>query len=69
MGPGSTLIADIENFRVANECERLVMVWCGSTEAYQEPSAVHDGFEAFEAGLATATRTSPPAKSTCTRRS
>ena len=45
------LIADIENFRVANECERLVMVWCGSTEAYQEPSAVHDTVEAFEVGL------------------
>ena len=45
------LIADIENFRVANECERLVMVWCGSTEAYQEASAVHDTVEAFETGL------------------
>ena len=45
------LIADIENFRVANECDRLVMVWCGSTEAYQEPSAVHDTVEAFEVGL------------------
>ena len=27
------------------------MVWCGSTEAYQEASAVHDTVEAFEAGL------------------
>jgi len=45
------LIADIENFRVANECDRLVMVWCGSTEAYQEPSEVHATIEAFEAGL------------------
>ena len=45
------LIADIEQFRVDNECERLVMVWCGSTEAYQEPTAVHDTVAAFEAGL------------------
>ena len=29
------LIADIERFRTENECDRLVMVWCGSTEAYQ----------------------------------
>ncbi len=36
------LIADIERFRTENDCDRLVMVWCGSTEAYQEPSAVHD---------------------------
>ena len=27
------------------------MVWCGSTEAYQESSAVHETVEAFEAGL------------------
>jgi len=45
------LIDDIERFRIQNECDRLVMVWCGSTEAYQEASAVHDTVEAFEAGL------------------
>jgi myo-inositol-1-phosphate synthase len=27
------------------------MVWCGSTEAYQEPSAVHASAAAFEQGL------------------
>ncbi|WP_419862618.1 inositol-3-phosphate synthase [Candidatus Poriferisodalis sp.] len=46
------LMEDIERFRAENECERLVMVWCGSTEAYQEPSDVHASVEAFEAGLA-----------------
>jgi myo-inositol-1-phosphate synthase len=45
------LIDDIERFRIQNECDRLVMVWCGSTEAYQEASAVHDTVKAFEAGL------------------
>ena len=45
------LIADIENFRRDNGCDRLVVVWCGSTEAFQEPSAVHDTVESFEAGL------------------
>ncbi|MGF1599616.1 MAG: inositol-3-phosphate synthase [Acidimicrobiales bacterium] len=45
------LIDDIERFRVDNDCDRLVMVWCGSTEAYQEPTAVHASVEAFEAGL------------------
>jgi myo-inositol-1-phosphate synthase len=45
------LMADIERFRTENECERLVMVWCGSTEAYQESSAVHETLEAFETGL------------------
>ena len=45
------LIADIETFRIENGCDRLVMVWCGSTEAYQEPTATHATVEAFEAGL------------------
>ncbi len=45
------LMADIERFRTENDCDRLVMVWCASTEAYQEPSEVHDTIETFEAGL------------------
>ncbi len=45
------LIDDIERFRVEQRCDRLVMVWCGSTEVYRPPSAVHASLEAFEAGL------------------
>jgi myo-inositol-1-phosphate synthase len=45
------LIDDIATFKEENGCDRLVMVWCGSTEAYQEPSAVHDSVAAFEQGL------------------
>ena len=45
------LMDDIERFRVDNECDRLVMVWCGSTEAYREPAAVHQSVESFEQGL------------------
>lgn len=45
------LMEDIESFRTENDCDRLVMVWCGSTEAYQEPSDVHATVEAFEQGL------------------
>jgi len=45
------LIDDIENFREANQCNRLVMVWCGSTEKYIEPSEVHETIESFEQGL------------------
>ena len=45
------LIDDIERFRTENDCDRLVVVWCGSTEAYQEPSAVHDTVASFEQGL------------------
>jgi myo-inositol-1-phosphate synthase len=42
---------DIENFKDANDCDRIVMVWCGSTEKYIEQSDVHSSLEKFEAGL------------------
>lgn len=43
--------ADIEQFSKTNGCNRVVLVWCGSTEKYIETSEVHESIEAFEAGL------------------
>lgn len=45
------VINDIENFKTVNDCDRVVIVWCGSTEKYIEQSAVHETIESFEAGL------------------
>jgi myo-inositol-1-phosphate synthase len=45
------LMDDIENFKEAHDCTRVVMVWCGSTERYLEPSEVHETVERFEEGL------------------
>ena len=45
------LIQDIERFKEANGCSRIVGVWCGSTEIYKQPTAVHQSLEAFEQGL------------------
>jgi myo-inositol-1-phosphate synthase len=45
------LMDDIENFKEAHDCTRVVMVWCGSTERYLEPSDVHETVERFEEGL------------------
>jgi myo-inositol-1-phosphate synthase len=45
------LMDDIENFKEAHDCSRMVLVWCGSTETYLEPSAVHETIESFEEGL------------------
>ncbi|HVV35060.1 MAG TPA: inositol-3-phosphate synthase [Acidimicrobiales bacterium] len=45
------LIDDIARFKEENGCDRLVMVWCASTEAYRDVTAVHQSVEAFEAGL------------------
>jgi len=45
------LMEDIETFKKDNNCDRLVMVWCGSTEIYLQPGPVHASIEAFEEGL------------------
>ena len=42
---------DIQDFRKTNGCDRLVMVWCGSTEVFIKPTDVHQTIEAFEKGL------------------
>ena len=43
------VMADIQKFR--KTVDRVVMIWCGSTEIFLEPSAVHESIEAFEKGL------------------
>lgn len=45
------LIKDIENFKKENDLERLVVLWCASTEVYIKPSDVHSTIEKFEQGL------------------
>jgi myo-inositol-1-phosphate synthase len=42
---------DLRKFKADNRCDRLVMVWCGSTEVYLTESAVHADLAAFEKGL------------------
>ena len=45
------LANDINSFSEQNGCDRLVAVWCGSTEVYREPTEVHQTLAAFEQGL------------------
>ena len=45
------LIDDIETFKQTHGCDRAVGVWCGSTEVFVQPSAVHMDLESFEQGL------------------
>ena len=42
---------DIKNFNKLNDITSNVMIWCGSTEIYFEPSDVHSNIEKFEQGL------------------
>jgi len=43
--------ADILRFKKEKGLDRLVMVWCGSTEVYREAGEVHSTIEKFEKGL------------------
>jgi myo-inositol-1-phosphate synthase len=45
------LMEDIKQFKATNKCDRLVAVWCGSTEVYRKPTEVHGSLAKFEAGL------------------
>jgi myo-inositol-1-phosphate synthase len=45
------LMEDIKEFKKAHGCARLVMIWCGSTEVFHKPAAVHQSLAAFEEGL------------------
>ena len=47
------LMDDIQRFKKKNRVERLVMIWCGSTEVYMKQRPVHRSLEAFEKGLKT----------------
>jgi myo-inositol-1-phosphate synthase len=42
---------DIRDFKKRNKCDRLVMVWCASTEVFLKVEAVHNTVESFEKGL------------------
>jgi len=43
--------ADIRNFKKQHSLDRMVMVWCGSTEVFMKESAVHQSIDAFEKAL------------------
>jgi myo-inositol-1-phosphate synthase len=45
------LIEDIRQFKARHALDRVVLVWCGSTEIFLEESAVHQTVAAFEEGL------------------
>ncbi|HJR34317.1 MAG TPA: inositol-3-phosphate synthase [Gemmatimonadales bacterium] len=42
---------DIRQFKQANGCDRLVVVWCASTEIFIQPGASHQTLAAFEQAM------------------
>jgi myo-inositol-1-phosphate synthase len=45
------LIDDIRRFKTAQKVDRLVLIWCGSTEIFLRETDVHQSVAAFEKGL------------------
>jgi myo-inositol-1-phosphate synthase len=51
MDKAQALIDDIRSFQSRTGVSRTVMIWCGSTEVFHKPAAVHQTLPAFEKGL------------------
>lgn len=54
------LMEEIEAFKKANECDRLVMIWCASTEIFMQPGPEHADLKSFERALAANSEQIPP---------
>ena len=42
---------DIREFRKSSGVERLIVIWCGSTEIFLRPTAAHQSLKAFEKAM------------------
>ncbi len=45
------LRADIREFKKSSKADRLIMIWCGSTEIFLKPTEAHATVKAFERAL------------------
>jgi myo-inositol-1-phosphate synthase len=45
------VVSDIRTFKSDNQLDRLVMIWCGSTEVFMTESPAHANIESFERAL------------------
>ncbi len=43
--------ADLRDFRERHGCDRMVMIWCASTEVYVDPGPAHADLDAFVAAI------------------
>ncbi len=42
---------DLRDFKAKNGCDRLVVVWCASTEIFIQPGPTHETLESFEKAM------------------
>jgi myo-inositol-1-phosphate synthase len=52
---------DMRRFKKAKRCNRLVVVWCASTEVFIKPGPAHSSIAAFEAAMARSDKAISPA--------
>jgi myo-inositol-1-phosphate synthase len=51
---------DIRDFKAANSCDRMVVIWCASTEVFLEPGPAHQDLAALEAAIDADDENVPP---------
>ena len=51
---------DIREFKAAYACDRLVVIWCASTEIFLEPGPAHQNLEALEQAMEANDKSVPP---------
>jgi myo-inositol-1-phosphate synthase len=51
---------DIRDFRKTSGADRLIMIWCASTEVFHKPAEVHATVKSLEKGLASSDPDIPP---------
>jgi len=51
MDSAEMVMDDIRAFQARTGVSRMTMIWCGSTEVFHEPAAVHATLKDFECGL------------------
>jgi myo-inositol-1-phosphate synthase len=51
---------DIRDFKAANSCDRMVVIWCASTEIFIEPGPAHQDLAALEAAMEAGDKSVPP---------
>ena len=51
---------DIRGFKAAHSCDRMVVIWCASTEIFLEPGPAHQSLDALEAAIDANDTSVPP---------
>ena len=51
---------DIRDFKAAHSCDRMVVIWCASTEIFLEPGPSHQDLDALEAAIDVNDESIPP---------